>query len=132
MPTCLSDKFSIEYEETVGRNGVALTDINFGDVLLIDKPIVMRSRAGNQFCTHCLVRFKTKQIYKSPFGDEVDDVMLTEDLLIMFLFRVSSVHWIAWWLLCRHILFMRANWISESYSQQNFKICPTRCYCLYV
>jgi hypothetical protein len=32
---------------------------------------VTRSRAGKQFCTHCLARFKTKQIYKSPFDDEV-------------------------------------------------------------
>jgi len=65
-----SDQFSITYEETVGRNGVAMTDINFGDILLVDKPIVMRNKVGKQFCTHCSASLQRKQVYKSPFGGE--------------------------------------------------------------
>ena len=71
LPSCSPDNFSIVYEEHLGRNGVALNDICFGDVILIDKPVVVRSKAGKHFCTHCLRKLTSKQIYKSPFGDEV-------------------------------------------------------------
>ena len=71
LPTWDSDKFSITYEETVGRNGVAMTDINFGDILLIDKPIVMRNKVGKKFCMHCLASLQRTQVYKSPFCGEV-------------------------------------------------------------
>ena len=74
LPAWDFEKFSIVYEEEGGRNGVATSDINFGDILLIDKPIVMRSKVGKQFCEHCLANIKSGQIYKTPFGDEVGSV----------------------------------------------------------
>ena len=74
LPAWDLERFSIVYEETGGRNGVALKDIKFGDILLIDKPVVMRSKVGNQFCTHCLANIKAGQIYKSPYGGEVSVV----------------------------------------------------------
>ena len=73
LPSYSSDNFCIVYEEHLGRNGVAVNDISFGDIILIDKPTVARSRAGKQFCTHCLEKLKSKHIYKSPLGDEVRD-----------------------------------------------------------
>ena len=54
LPAWDFEKFSIVYDEAGGRNGVATRDINFGDILLIDKPIVMRSKVGKQFCENCL------------------------------------------------------------------------------
>ena len=71
LPAWDLERFSIVYEETGGRNGMALKDIKFGDILLIDKPVVMRSKVGKQFCTHCLGNIKAGQIYKSPYGSEV-------------------------------------------------------------
>ena len=88
LPACDLDKFSIVYEETLGRNGVAISDINFGDILLIDKPVVMRSKVGKEFCTHCMASLKARNIYKSLLGDEVGFMIIMYRLEYGFLLEL--------------------------------------------
>ena len=71
IPRYDSDNFSIVYDEDIGRNGVALNDISFGDVILIDEPVVVRNKTGKQFCANCLKKLDAKQIYTSPVDEEV-------------------------------------------------------------
>jgi len=70
LPICDSDSLCIVYDENLGRNGVALTDISFGEVLLIDEPVVVRNKAGKQFCTNCLNELNSEKSFESPVDEE--------------------------------------------------------------
>ena len=88
LPSYESDNFDIVYEEDLGRNGVASNDISFGDVILIDEPVVSTSKAGRQFCTNCLKKINSKEIYKSPLNEEVRVKMVVHINIIYELFRL--------------------------------------------
>ena len=88
LPSYESDNFDIVYEEDLGRNGVASNDISFGDVILIDEPVVSTCKVGRQFCTNCLKKINSKEIYRSPLDEEVRVKIAVQITIIFELFRL--------------------------------------------